>query len=124
MVIEFGVGCPEVAVAGLTNFKAEVYIVEGDAEFFFIEAAYFLKDALAYEEARGSDGGKVLYEQKTIEIAWMGGWKIFVAMTSDPSQSEYHAAVLEGAIGIIQFRSYAADLWTDGMRNHFCEPFR
>ena len=62
VVEEFGVGGPQVSVAGLAHLEAEVHIVEGDGEVFLIQAAHFLEDAFAQDKAGGGDGREVLDE--------------------------------------------------------------
>ena len=64
MVVEFGVGSPKIAVARFADLEAEVHIIEGNGEVFFIQAAYFLKDAfekvdfaIGREKSRNGWGG-------------------------------------------------------------------
>ena len=98
MVVEFSVRSPKITITCFTDFEAKVYIIKGNSEVFFIQAAHFLKDAFAHHKAGCGDGGEVLDKYQSAEIANRTPEEVFVAVTGHTSQPHNNSGMLKSVI--------------------------
>jgi shikimate 5-dehydrogenase len=110
VVIEFGVGGPNVAVAFLRKTQAQVYIVESNRER-FVEAADVLEAVSLYSHASGGDSRHFLNQQGTAFIAGVSAGLPRVSVTRHASYSENDASVLNTIIRVVEHGAYRPDTW-------------
>ena len=69
VVVKFGKGRPEVAMAGGADFEAKIDVVESDGEIFFVESADLIEDFFLKDETGGGHGTVILDEARAVENA-------------------------------------------------------
>ena len=59
-MVQLGIGCPDNAIPGFTNFQAEIDIVKRNHEIYFVKTPNLVKDPLRHQHASGSDAREIM----------------------------------------------------------------
>ena len=113
---------PDDAITALRQAQTKIDVVEGDAEIHFIESAQLFEHRFARRHARAGDGRTILLEHCTIEIARMPARNIRKRVPGHSPETNNHAAMLQGAVGIPEPRAHRADLRARGVTDHLGQP--
>src|SRR4051812_13507241 len=90
---------PHDPVTAFGKPEAEVDVIEGHAEIYFIKSAHLREDCLADREAGAGHRGTILLEPCAIEISGMSPWNMRKGVPGHAPETEDNAAMLEGAVG-------------------------
>ncbi len=110
VVVEFGVGGPEIAVAGGLHSEAKVDIVKSNRQILFVEAAHLLVDAVAHQQAGSGDCRIVLDGEQAVAVARCRAGKMLVGMAGNAPETEDDPGVLDGVIRVVKLGTDTADL--------------
>ena len=122
-MLEFGIGCPDIAITRLAQAKAEIDVVERDLEVDRVHAAHFKVDRLADHHAGRRDGGERLDQCGATRIAFATCRHAAMRMRRQAADAEEDARVLKRHVGVPQARAHRTHARLQREARHFRQPF-
>ena len=122
MVNEKGVRRPNGAVAFFPGAKAEVGVVVGCPEVFFIKSSDFFEHVSADSHTGGGHGCIVLYDTGPADVPRVAAVEELEGVPGHAANAEDHSGVLIVSVRKNEFCPDRTDVFPHGVADHFAQP--
>ena len=116
---QIGIGRPDISQPGGAQTQTKIHIIETDADVYFIQTAGLFENVATHDQTCAGNGGTILLQPGTIEIAGMSARNSRESVARHSAQAENNAAVLKSPVGIPETRADRTDSDAHGVTYHF-----